>query len=233
MELFISFHPGSMGNFLKMLIDSGESGMIFGNLSLRNNEGTVISKINADGEVIRHFGDTVFDTFLTGVFFPSFSDRWLTDPSEVFPTVCRLYSKYEGSIKQPKFGGSHLHTSLHHYDNDTYSVEYMYKFINQTGFPKILFITINNKEEYNICKSFRKTKRLGVDDTHTLEQHIQINTSLKQHSRVGDIFVSVTDIFNKNKLKLILTDNFKDWDDTLFDTIYDSYMGLQTKGEQE
>lgn len=233
MKLFISFHPGSMGNFVKMLIDSGESNSMFGNMSLHDGEGTVISKINSDGEVIRHFGDTAFDMFLTGVFFPSFSDRWLSNPSEVLPTVCRLYSKYEKSIKQPTVGGSHLHTSLHHYDNGVYSVEYMYKFISQAGFPKILFITINNKEEYDICKRFRKTKRVGIDDTHTLEQHIQINTSLQQHSRVDDIFISVTDIFNKNKLKSILTDNFEDWDDALFDTIYDSYMGLQIKGEQE
>lgn len=223
MKEFISYHPGSMGNFIKLLICSGIDGYTFEKSRLFYNN-DIISIINDNGEVIQYGGQSAFDLFLTNVFYKNFVDIWTEDSDNLIEPLSRIYCKYkkrESNILD--ISGGHLHTSMY----TKGSLDNTFKFMNCVGINKVIFITINNNDELNVCKDYRKNKRPESNDVHTIETHLELNESLKTNLRKDDCILTVSTIFQKDKLKDFLLINIDNWSDTYFDIIYDSYMNLQ------
>ena len=220
-DFFISYHPGAMGNFVKMLISSGLEGYELSKNHLLYKNQTIL-KLDDSGEVIPIRNTSTFDVFLDNIFVKNFLTIWGDDPEEIFDTVCRLY------IKQPKtnclpFQGGHMHTSMH-CNND---LKYVFKFMDKVGINRTLFITFVTKEEYDICKLYRYKKRPEAEDTFTLHQHIEINQSLLVYKREDDIILNLKNIFDKEYLRNFFFINIDNWSDIYFDKIYDAYMNLQ------
>lgn len=220
-ELFISYHPGAMGNFIKMLISSGlKDYKLYKNHLLYKNE--TVSIIMDNGEILPYLNVSKFDKFLDTIFFNNFLNTWIDNPSEIFDTVCRLYNKQDNTDIEYIIGG-HLHTTMHTRN----SLEYAFKFMEQVGINRTLFITFDSEKEYDICKSYRYKKRPGVEDTFTLQQHVEIHESLLKNKRNCDMILQLKNIFNKEYLRNFLLINIDNWSDTYFNIIYDSYMNLQ------
>lgn len=220
-DFFISYHPGAMGNFLKMMISSGLEGYKLSKNHLLYKNQTIL-KLDDSGEVIPISNIGTFDVFLDDIFVKNFLNIWGDDPEEIFDTVCRLYIKQSKTNRLPYQGG-HMHTSMH-YNND---LKYAFKFMDKVVINRTLFITFDTKEEYDICKLYRNNKRPEAEDTFTLRQHIEINQSLLAHKREDDIILNLKNIFNKEYLRNFFFINIDDWSDIYFDKIYDSYMNLQ------
>jgi hypothetical protein len=221
-QIFVSYHPGAMGNFIKMLISSGLEDYALDRNHLLY-KGSLLLILDDSGEVIPYY-ESRFDKFLTEYFFPKFSDAWVNDPTDILETVVRLYNKKEND-DYPILGG-HLHTSMHTHNK----LDYAFEFINRINLKRCIFITFNTQDEYDMCKKLRGIKRPGVSDTYTLEQHIDIHNSLINLHRSNDIILRFKDIFDKEYLRRVLALNIDNWKETYFDIMYDNYMRLQDKG---
>lgn len=220
-ELFISYHPGAMGNFIKMLISSGLDGY-----SLARNHllfhGDTVSVIYDSGEIVPFKGKSKFDLFLDNIFFDKFSETWYNDPTEILPTLCRLYNKQnapdEGCIK-----GGHLHTSMH----TNNKLDNAFYFMEKVSILNRLFITFDTKEEHDICKAYRNIKRPEAVETFSLYQHKEIHKSLLDNVNSHDIILPLEKIFDKEFMRNFFLININNWKDLYFDLIYDNYMKLQ------
>jgi hypothetical protein len=222
-QIFVSYHPGAMGNFIKMLICSGlPKYYLHKNHLMYKDE--VVYILDDSGEVIPYY-ESDFDKFLTDIFFENFSEIWIKNPKKIIETVVRIYNKKMSN--NYVVSGGHLHTSMH----TNNKLDYAFEFIKRANnIDRCLFITINSEKEYQVCKKLRDIKRPGVSDTYTLEQHIDIHNSLINLHRNNDIILRFRDIFDKEYLRRMLALNIDNWKETYFDIIYDNYMSLQNKG---
>ena len=110
-EIFVSYHPGSMGNFIKMLIASG----IDGNKLLKNhvvNGDETIYILVDSGEVLPYIKQSPFDRFLDR-FYNNFSETWARCADDIFDIVCRVYKKELKASDNEIINGGHLHNSMH------------------------------------------------------------------------------------------------------------------------
>lgn len=220
-ELFISYHPGAMGNFVKMIISSGLNGY-----SLARNhllfDGETVSLIDDSGEIIPFKGKSKFDLFLDNIFFDKFSAKWYKDPTEVLPTLCRLYNK-QHTLDNEFITGGHLHTSMHTNNR----LDNAFHFMEKVSILNRIFITFDTKEEYDICKAYRNKKRPESVEKFTLYQHTEIHKSLLDNAKCHDIILPLEKIFDKEFMRNFLLINISNWKDLYFDLIYDNYMKLQ------
>lgn len=222
-NLFISYHPGAMGNFIKMIISSGLDGYSLERNHLMFN-GETVSLIHDTGEIIPFNGKSKFDLFLDNIFIDNLSDTWYNDPSKILQTLCRLYNKQNIHEDGDDYiTGGHLHTTLH----TNNKLDNAFYFMEKVSILNRLFITFDTKEEYDICKAYRNKKRPEAIEKFSLYQHKEIHKSLLDNVEDHDIVLPLEKIFDKEFMRNFLLININDWKDLYFDLIYDNYMKLQ------
>ena len=187
-------------------------------------EDEVVYILDNSGEVIPYY-ESDFDKFLIDVFFENFSETWIRNPEKIIDSVVRIYNNR--TLNYHVVSGGHLHTSMHTHNK----LDYVFEFIEKAdNIDRCLFITISTEKEYRICKKLRNAKRPDAEDTHSLEQHIDIHNSLINLYGDNDIILRFKDIFDKEYIRGVLALNIDNWKETYFDIIYDNYMRLQDKG---
>ena len=129
------------------------------------------------------------------------SDRWSLQSS--------ITTFHDGFYIIDKFGGLKEYQALSKY----------YK-INET-----LFICINTQKSLDILNS-NKLRKNKSDVPFNLSKHVNESHIISKEKRKEDKVLELEYIYDKEKLRKFLTDNYE-WEDKNFDRVYDCYMKEQ------
>ena len=207
MTELITYRGGSCGDFLRVLISNCNY------------------EINDVGKIINC---DVFD--YTRPIFELIS----SDELNSLVTKCNKL-KSKNSNKRIDYITSHDYYAFHdRYDS---AVEF-FSFVSSLEIDRVLYICTTSEKSAKIksinslMKNQRVDFRSAIDffdkyGIHQLEHHRIEAKNYLDSKRDCDIMIELECIYDKEYLRNFLLENYDEWSDTNFDTIYDNYMSKQ------
>jgi hypothetical protein len=143
--------------------------------------------------------------------------------------------KRKNSNKRTDYITSHDYYAFH--DRYNSAVEF-FSFVSSLEIGRVLYICTTSEKSIKIksinscMKNQRVDFRSAIDffdkyGIHQLEHHRIEAKNYLDSKRDCDIMIELECIYDKEYLRNFLLENYDEWSDTNFDTIYDNYMSKQ------
>lgn len=237
----VSYKPGTCGDFLTLLLISGHSDIKKVNIG---HHGSLPNSLYFNNRFDEKFYATMIGEGVVGkVNFYGFNPK----KEDAYFSLESLKNTFKKRHWAPDIISGHFHISIHQqtgleWENTVKNVNsWVYErfkgtpvlFTKSTTDKSIKLLLLNDyyknlKRVPDLyAKTFKSYNEMLKDTEYMDGVKIFSEKEVEMFDEIGSNVIELEDIYNKEKLREILTNTFVWWDDLYYDDIYDMYMEHQ------